>query len=224
MKSSLVCVVLLAVMVPSAHAQANEPPIRRIELAAGIGFLGGATLGDANADLRSGTSSDPYRLFTTASELIGASVIDLRAGFDLTRRFGFEAHALFGHPELRTDISSDAESAPSITAVDRLDHYLIDGGIVVRLDEFRVYGIRPFVVAGAGHLRQLHEGLTVVESGHVFYVGGGARYMIFTRGRGVPRAGGLRADVRLNMLTGGVEIDDRSRRHPSVAGSFFRLF
>ena len=33
--------------------------------------------------------------------------MDLRAGFDLTPRFGFEAHALFGHPELRTTSSGE---------------------------------------------------------------------------------------------------------------------
>ena len=85
-------------------------------------------------------------------------------------------------------------------------------------------GLRPFVTAGGGYLRQLHEGLTVIEEGQVFYVGGGARYWIFARARGVPRAGGLRADVRLNVLTGGIVVDDRSRRHPSVSGSFFLLF
>ena len=48
-------------------------------------------------------------------------------------------------------------------------------------------GLRPFVTAGGGYLRQLHEGLTVIEEGRVFYVGGGARYWIFARARGVPQ-------------------------------------
>ncbi len=220
----LVAAILVAAAPWTASAQTTDPPLHRLELAAGIGYLGGATLGNANADLRSATSAGPYGLFTTSTELAGATVIELRAGFDFTRRFGVEARALFGHPEVRTDISGDAENAPPITAVERLDHYLIDGGIVVRLDEFRVKGLRPFVTAGAGYLRQLHEGLTVIETGQVFYVGGGARYMMFMRPRGVPRAGGLRGDVRLNVLTGGIEIEDRRRRQPSVSGSFFLLF
>jgi hypothetical protein len=220
----LVAAGLLAIAPGSAMAQSPEPPLHRFELAAGIGYFGGAPLGDADANQRSGTSNDPYRLFATSSTLTETRVVDLRAGFDLTRRFGLEAHALFGHPELHTEISGDAEGAPTITAVERLDHYLIDGGVVVRLDEFRVKGLRPFVTAGGGLLRQLHEGLTVIESGQVFYVGGGARYWMFVRARGVPRAGGLRADVRLNVLTGGIEIDDRRRRHLSISGSFFLLF
>lgn len=220
----VVFAVLVAVAPMTARAQTANPPLHRFEVAGGIGFLGGATLGDANANLRSGTSNDPYRLFTTSSEQMGAKAFDLRAGFDLTPRFGVEARVLFGHPELRTEISSDAESAPSITAVERLDHYLIDGGIIVRFGAFRVKGIQPFVTAGGGYLRQLHEGLTLIETGRLFYAGGGARYMMFARNRGIPRAGGLRGDVRVNVLTGGIEFEDRSRLQPSASGSFFLMF
>ncbi len=216
--------VLLAVTPVTGRAQSTEPPLRRLEFAVGIGFLGGASLGDADADLRSGTPPDPYRLFETSSRVLGTTAVDLRAGFDLTPRIGFEAHALFGHPEVRTTVESDVEGAPTTEAFEQLDHYLIDGGIVIRLDEFRVKGIRPFVTAGGGYLRQLHEGLTVIEEGRVFYVGAGARYWIFARSRGVPRAGGLRADVRWNMLTGGVVVDERTRHQPSVSASFFLLF
>jgi hypothetical protein len=221
---AVLAALLLAIVPGQSLAQPAEPPLHRLELAAGIGFLGGASLGDAHADIRSGTSNDPYRLFSTSSRSSDARVVDLRAGFDLTRRFGIEARALFGHPEVRTTISSDAEGAPDLTAVERLDHYIIDGGIVVRLNEWRVKGVQPFVTAGAGYLRQLHEGLTVIDAGRVFYVGGGARYWVFSRARGVLRAGGLRADVRLNVVSGGIEIEDGARRQPSVSGGFFLLF
>ena len=223
-RSVIVSLLLLTVTPASARAQTTEPPLRRFELAAGIGFLGGAALGDADADLRSGTSTDPYRLFSTSSRQPGATVLDLRAGFDLSRRIGFEARVLFGHPEVRTTVEGDAEGAPTIDVVERLDQYLVDGGIVFRLDELRVKGLRPFVTAGGGYLRQLHEGLTVIEEGQVFYVGGGARYWIFTRPRGVPRAGGVRGDVRLNVLTGGIVFDDGNRRQASGSVSFFLLF
>jgi hypothetical protein len=220
---AVVIAVILGVMPDSARAQATEPPLRRLELAAGVGYLGGTSLGDADADLRS-PSAGPYRLFTTSSRLMGAPALDVRVGFDLSRRIGFEGHVLFGHPEVRTTVEGDAESAPTSEVVERLDQYLIDGGIVLRLDEFRVGGLRPFVTAGAGYLRQLHEGLTVIEGGRVFYVGGGARYWLFARPRGLPRAGGLRVDARLNVLSGGITVDDRSRRQPSISGSFFLLF
>ena len=106
----------------SATAAAQTPSLlRHLELSGGIGVLGGATLGTQNADLRTATTGQPYRLFTSNSRMSAAPVIDLRLGTALTRRFGVEAHAVVGHPEVRTALSSDAEGAPSITAVERLD-------------------------------------------------------------------------------------------------------
>jgi hypothetical protein len=222
-RSALVAL-LLAIVPGRSLAQSVEPPLHRLELAAGVGFLGGAALGTADADIRSGASSDPYRLFTTSSRSSDARVVDLRAGVDLTRRFGVEARAVFGHPEMRTAISSDAERAPDLTASERLDHYFIDGGIVIRLDEWRIKGVRPFVSAGGGHLRQLHEGLTVVETGRVFYVGGGARRIVMQHPRGLLRAFGVRGDVRLNVVSGGITVEDETRRQISASASLFVMF
>lgn len=220
---TLVAACVLALLPVPGWAQTSQPPVRRLELGAGIGFLGGASLGDADADLRSTPSGD-YRLFQTSSRLTGRTVLDLRAGFDFTPRFGLEARALYGHPELQTEVSGDAEGAPGITAVERLDQYLIDGGIVVRLNEFSVGGLQPFVAAGGGYLRQLHEGLTVTETGSVFYVGGGARHWLFTRSRGIPRAMSVRGDVRLNILTGGISLEDEARRNVSAGAVFSVVF
>jgi hypothetical protein len=215
--------VLLVLAASSARAQ-TDPPLYRLQLAAGIGFINGASLGDADANLRSGVGSDPYRVFASSSRLAGARVLDLRAAVDLTPRFGLEAHALYGHPELRTSVTADVESAPAVTVIERLDHYLIDGGIVFTLDELRVRGWQPFAAAGAGYLRQLHEGLTVTEEGRLFYVGGGARRVLVQRAHGLLRGLGARADVRLNVLSGGITVDDDARRHLSAGGSVFVIF
>jgi hypothetical protein len=206
-----------------ARAQ-SEPPLHRLQLAAGVGFFGGASLGDVDADLRSGTSGDPFRVFATSSRLVGATVLDLRASVDLTRRYGLEAHALFGHPELQTTVTNDVENAPSVTAVERLDHYVIDGGVAIRLPELAMKGWVPFATAGAGYLRQLHEGLTVTEEGQVFYVGGGVRRTVLSRTRSLLRGLGARGDVRLNVLIDGIAIEDKARRHLSASASLFVVF
>jgi hypothetical protein len=219
---ALAAVVCLGTLAVPAYAQ--NPPLHRFELAAGIGLFGGASLGDAQADLRPSTAGPPYRVFDTSTTLESAPVLDLRAGFALTPRFGIEGRLLYGHPEVQTSITGDVEGAPNTTAVERLDQYLIDGGVIVSLHEFRVGGIEPFATGGAGYLRQLHEGLTVVDEGQVYYVGGGARYGLLTRPRGLPRALGVRGDVRLNLLSGGVTIEDKVRRHVLVSGSFFVVF
>jgi hypothetical protein len=221
-RTSLISV-LVVLAASSARAQ-TDPPLHRLQLAAGVGFLGGAALGEADANLRSSRSSDPYRVFATSSRLGSATVLELRAAVDLTRRFGLEAHALYGHPELQTSVTGDVENAPSVTAVERLDNYLIDGGIVITLDELRIKDWQPFAAAGGGYLRQLHEGLTVTEEGGLFYVGAGARRLLMSRASGFVRGLGARGDVRLNVLSGGITIDDKTRRHLAASGSVFVIF
>jgi hypothetical protein len=221
-RTSLIAV-LVVLAASSARAQ-SDPPLHRLQLAGGIGFLGGASLGDADANLRTSAPNDPYRLFATSSRQAGSVALDMRAAVDLTHRFGLEAHALFGHPELHTDVTGDVENAPAVNAVERLDHYLIDGGIVVKLEEFRVSGWLPFAAAGAGYLRQLHEGLTFTEDGHLFYVGGGVRRSFVTRPKGVVRGIGMRGDVRVNVLSSGITVEDTSRNHISASASLFVVF
>lgn len=220
---TLVVAVLVMLAASSARAQ-TDPPLHRLQLAAGLGFLGGASLGDADANLRANATQDPYRVFATSSRQAGAIALDLRAAVDLTRRLGLEAHAVFGHPELHTDVTGDVENAPAVDAVERLDNYLIDGGIVITLHEFRVNHWLPFAAAGVGYLRQLHEGLTFTEDGHLFYVGGGVRRTFVTRTTGFVRGVGVRGDVRLNVLSGGITIEDKSRNHLLASAGLFVVF
>jgi hypothetical protein len=220
-RTSLISV-LVVLTASTARAQSG-PPVHRLQLGAGVGFFGGATLGDADASLRT-SSSDPYQLFATSSRQAGTIALDLHAAVDLTRRFGLEAHTLFARPDVRTSVTDDAEGAPSVDAVERLDQYLIDGGIVIRLSEFRMKSWEPFATGGAGYLRQLHEGLTLSEDGHLFYVGGGVRRVLLLRPKGLLRGLGARGDVRLTILSGGVTVEDKTRNHFSASASVFVVF
>ena len=49
-------------------------------------------------------------------------------------------------------------------------------------------GLTPFASAGAGYVRQLHEEQALVETGHLFYVGGGFTRPLFSRSQGLIRA------------------------------------
>jgi len=207
---------------PEAAAQ-DDAFVGHIEVSGGAGMFGGAALGSHDADLRSPTVGQPYRLFTTTSRMALAPVFDVRVGVALSQRYAVEGHIGYGRPELRTELSSDAESAPSITAVENVDQYVIDGGVLVYFGPLGT-GIRPFVTAGAGYLRQLHEGRILVEDGSVFYAGGGLKYGLMSRSVGLVKALGVRADARLNVLSGGVQIDDRVRRHVGVSGGIFVVF
>jgi hypothetical protein len=93
------------------------------------------------------------------------------------------------------------------------------------IDEWRM-GRRtvPFAAGGVGYLRQLHEGLTVIEQGHFYHAGGGVKHWLMTRERGRLRAVGLRADARLYLLAEGISFDADPRSHLAISGSVFLAF
>ena len=217
------CAALL-VAIPEWAAGQNASWLHRIEVAGGVGVLTGTALGSQQADLRTATAGQPYRLFSSSSRMSAAPIVDLRIGLPVSPRYGLEGHLSYGHPEIRTSLSSDAEGAPDLTAVERIDQYMIDGGLVVALDGWSIAGLHPFATVGGGYLRQLHEGRVVIEEGRVVFVGGGVKQTIHTRPRGLIRGVGARADVRLNLLSGGIHIDDNVRRHVSMSGSLFVIF
>lgn len=219
-------VLLLGFFVSSASAQApSVRPLRRVEVAAGVGMFGGGSLGSADAAIRSNsTTPAPFRLFSTDSAFVRAPVVEARLGTALSRRYEVEARFSFSRPELRSSISSDVEDAPGLTVVERVDQYLIDGALLVLFDEARLGSAVPFASAGAGYLRQLHEGLTVIESGRVYHVGGGVKHWFLSRARGAVRAAGVRADARLYFFSGGIAVDDGPRPQAAVSASFFAAF
>jgi hypothetical protein len=208
-----------------AQAPAGERPLRRVEVTVGAGVLGGAHMGGADAELRANTSQpQPFLLFTTDTRFAAAPVVAIGVGTALTRRFGVEGRGAFARPELRTSVTGDVEDAPPLTVVERVDHYLIEGAVIVMLDELGLGRATPFGAAGAGYLRQRHEGATVVEQGHLVNVGGGIKYWLSTRPRGALRAAGLRADARVYVLSGGYALENGARRHGAISGSFFMTF
>ncbi|MBI2827816.1 MAG: hypothetical protein HYX77_00915 [Acidobacteria bacterium] len=221
------CVAMFLVGALPAYAQTAEPRrVGRVEVDAGGGKLGGADLGSADANLR---ASDParrsFRLFSTESRFASAPTFHVRAGFAFNRRIGVEGGLMVSRPDIRTPVSADVEDAPAITVTGRVGQYAIDAGVVVMISELRL-GSRtvPFVAAGAGYLRQLHEGQTLVEQGHVYHAGGGVKHWLLTRDRGFISAAGLRADARLYLMSGGIAFEDRARPHAAISGSVFVAF
>ena len=217
---------VLTLTVPAvalAQRPGGDRPIRRIEIAGGGGLLGGAALGGADAKLRGRGGSD-FQLFSTESEFARASIAEVRAGYALSRRYAVEARLAFARPELRTTVSNDAENAPSLTVSERADQYVIDGSLIVLLDRLQVGRLVPFAAAGAGYLRQLHEGRTLVEQGTAYHLGGGVRQWLSVRNNAVIKAFGVRADARVYLFSGGISTDDGVRPHAAVSGSLFVTF
>jgi hypothetical protein len=223
------CAALLIALAAALPASAQTPdslPAGRFEVNAGGGWLGGARLDSGDASLRAAASAPtPFRLFSVDSRLDAAPTFHVVAGFAFSRRFGVEAGLTVGHPELRASISNDVEAAPPITIAERIDQYSIDAGLIVMIRELTIGGrTLPFVSGGAGYLRQLHEGQTVVEQGFVLHAGVGAKHWLLARDQGFISGAGLRVDARLYLMSGGIAFDDRPRPHGAVSGSIFLAF
>ena len=222
------CGVAIALLVAMpASAQTPVPlPTGRFEVDMGGGWLGGARLGLRDADLRAPAQTPaPFRLFRVDSRFHAAPTFHLKSVVALSRRFGVEAGITVSHPELRASVSNDAEAAPPITIAERIDQYSVDAGVIVMIGELAL-GSRtlPYVAAGAGYLRQLHEGQTLVEEGRVFHAGGGVKHWLVARDQGFINGAGLRVDARLYFMSGGIGFEDGPRRHGAVSGSVFLTF
>ena len=224
LQTALAAMVVFTASAGAIYAQAGvDRPVRRIEADAGAGILSGGGLGSTDANLR---RNDPvrqtFRLFATSSDVGRAPLWLLRLAFPLSRRFVVEGALTKATPEVRVSATSDFEGAPSITISETIDQYFVDGSVLIMLDELRI-GSRavPFAAAGAGYLRQLHEGQRLVEQGGVYHAGGGIKYWLLTRKAGTVRTAGLRADANAYFLRGGISFDDHPRSHVAISGSVF---
>ena len=203
----------------------DAPSLRahHLVLEGGAVWVGGYPVGDVNAQLRTnaaGSAPPPYTLFAASSDIGGAPSVTARLGFAVTPRLVLEAAGSFGRPRLGVDISRDVEAAGQRLAGERLQQYVIDGALVWQLPLRLGPRARPFLVGGAGYLRQLHEDRTLVETGQVYYAGLGARFWI-RGGTGRARSVGLRADLRGNLRRGGIDFENKVRVYPTLAASLF---
>ena len=214
---------LLACDATTASAQvASVPSIRWVEIEVGGGLIGGARLGTVDANLRANERTEQaYRLFTADHRFVRTPQLHIRVARPFGRRWGVEGGVTLSHPVLRADARADVEGAPPLTISETVDQYFIEAVVVIAFEELRLGRLVPFATGGAGYLRQLHEGQTVIEHGQLFQAGAGLRYPFVTRASGVVRTAGLRADVRGYVLRGGVSFEDRPRPHLAISGGVF---
>ncbi len=193
----------------------------RLEISGGAAWLGTQTFGSANAT-ETTPSGSAFSLFTTSSELGRAAAFDARVGVRIAGTLVVEADATYARPELRVTIANDVESAPSITAVERLQQYMIGGGATWYAPGRSRFV--PFVTGGGGYLRQLHDRALLVETGTYYRVGGGVLYLLSSHQDKRLKASGIRADVRALIFNGGVALDGGRHSAPAVGGSYFVRF
>jgi len=216
-------VVLVGAAVTPADAQGRgAASFPRVEAGGGGGVAGAVSLGDRDANLLSdNTSGTAFRLFATATELHAAAAAEVRLGYRLSPRLTAEGRLTFSRPSLRVSISSDAEDAAAVEATSGITEYVIEGGALWRLATETHRRWIPFVNGGAGLARHVHEDNVLAENGVSGYAGAGALYAIGAPRTPEARQTGLRFDVRLQLLHGGIaDGAGVSTRVVATAGAF----
>jgi hypothetical protein len=211
---------LFVTFVSTAAAQA--PTATRMELSVGAGFLNGAGLGTADADLR-GRSDQPFRLFDASSRINRSLPLEVRLDFPFGPRYMFEIRGAWARSELQTSISGDVEGAPPLTLMERVDQYSLDVGLLVHLGQARPRSLLPFVSGGAGYVGAVHEGLSLLENGMSFRGGGGVKYPLAQERTGRIKGVGIRADAALIVMTNGL-VSEGAASQVSTSGSLYLSF
>jgi len=218
---ALVVGVVLLGFAASALAQA-QPSSRgpRFTVSGGLSGLGGYPLGSTTATLRRNepgtTTPGDFTLFQADTSLERAFGVDARFSVALTRAFDVEVGGAYSQPRLAASISGDPESDPIVLSDQRLKQFTVDGSLIWRLPGIDL-GSRamPYVIGGAGYLRQIDDDRVKVETGTVGHLGGGVRYWL--RGSAnARRALGVRGEARLQIRSGGIEFEDKRRVFPAV--------
>lgn len=201
-----------------ADALAQSPPSATTPARVEVSVLGlaavGGDLGGSDASLTGNRTSAGFTLFETDARIATAPMGELRVGVRLARGWLVEGGVNYARPALEVRLSDDVESAADVTATTRYRQFIVDGALVRRWEAGRW---APFVLGGAGYLRQLDEPRTTVGTGQVY--SGGTGLLV---GVGSPKARGgyrvrLRGDVRVVGYRGGLALVDE-RRAGVVAG------
>jgi hypothetical protein len=166
-----------------------------------------------------------FTLFTSDSRLDAAAGVEGRLGVRLSETLQAEAAGSYTKPTLVARIGSDAEGIPDVTVPETITQFAVEGAILLDLSRFKV-GTRgvPFVSAGAGYNRQLHETATLIEHGIVYHIGGGANVALKVRPDRALKTFGLRLDARAIIRTGGIAFDNNSHAGASFGGTLFVRF
>src|SRR6185503_17041934 len=187
-------------------------------LSGGPIWAGGYDIGESPAQLRSnatGSEPPPFLLFAVSSSVEQLLGIEANVGYAITPSLMVEGGGWYARANIAVDLSRDPEAQPTSIDGEKLHQVILSGGIAWQLPVSLGRKVAPFLTAGGGYLRQLHEERTLAESGRIYYVGGGARYFL-AGGRGGARSLGVRGDVRLNWRTPGIDFESKTRQFPTL--------
>jgi hypothetical protein len=219
---AVVLTIALLGLSTAAGAQTPSPsqPDRRFIVSGGLSWLGGYGLGITTATLRRnepGTATpDLFTLFQADTSLERTFGLDTRLAYALSPAFEVEVGGAFSQPKVSASISQDQEGEPVVLSDQQLMQFTLEGSLLWNVAAIDL-GPRamPYVIGGAGYLRQVDDDRANVETGLVTHIGGGVRYWLTGDARS-RRAFGLRGEARLQFRSGGLEFEDKVRMAPAL--------
>ena len=224
-RTGSVAILLVLLGLPGIASAQDAPALRahQFVIGGGVVWSGGYDIGDATASLRGngpGATPPGVTLFTAKSSITPATSPELQVGFAANQRLAVEFGLAFTRPHIGVEIVGDTEAPSQELPGERLQQYVIGGGVTWQVPIRMGARLAPFVSGGAAFLRQLHEDRTMAETGQIYYAGGGARYWL-RGGHGAGRAYGLRGDARVNIRRKGIDFEDKMRIYPTFSLSVF---
>ncbi len=200
-----------------AEAQ-SASDLSRFQVAGGLIWTGSYPIGESAADLLQnapGQPPPPLTLFRTSSSFESTPGVEARFGVAITRRLMVEVGGAFSKPKVHVEISQDTESSATSFEGETVSQYVVDVTLIWELPVPSTARVRPFAIGGGGYLRQLHEDRTLVETGQLYHVGGGAR--LFFHGAASGHPFGIRADVQAAFRRDGIEFEEKRRVMPTAS-------
>jgi hypothetical protein len=213
---------LVTLVARAASAQSSPLP-GRVEVGAGVDWIGAASMGSGNAT-ETTPSGGSTPIFSTSTSLRAAAGVRANVSVRIFTRLEAEVLASWAKPALETTIANDIEDGAGTTARESITQYTIGGGALWYLP-FSPAGSKLawFVDGSAAYLRQLHEGQTLVVSGQMYRAGGGVKYLFGSRSSRL-KGFGVRADAALVVRVNGVAVSSGALYSPAAGASFFVRF
>ena len=193
-----------------------------MEVSGGGVLAAGKDLPDVAATLtrNPGTGSGPLELFQSDATLTSAIGGQARAGVYLSPAIVVEGGFQYARPKVEVRLSGDFEDAATTTASETVSSYLFTGSMLYHFGRAQS-GFRPFIAGGGGHIRDVHEGSNVVDTGYEFHAGGGFKWWL---SKGRSSRFGIRGDIVASVREGGVATEEGRRVAPTASISLTYLF
>jgi len=218
---------LVAIVCGAAPALAQTAPAESGRFEVGIGplWIGSASFGSRAAN-ETDASGAAVPLFTATTALDAATGVEARFGIRLTRRLDVEGAGSYAGPHLATIVRADSEAGSGpFTSEEWIRQFTIGGAVIWRFAPLRAHARWvPFAIAGAAHMRQLHEQQTLLVSGRTYDGGAGVKYVLGSRAGARLKTAGVRVAVRAMVRTADVNVDGRAHVSPAIAASIYVRF